>query len=160
LSRFERPVGPFVVAVDESLCIVLRGRDGQTYTITNVDALKAALDDARTFRDVLEAEVERRRAVATAPVPATTSRSDMTTRYAAQAVTVDGYGDIAIVVQPVGEEPNDWPTGAPVAEIPIDGDFTSAADLDHALAGRDLRRVTEWEPAPFGSVATVVEEGP
>jgi hypothetical protein len=56
---FERPVGPFVVAVDDALCIVLRTRDGQVHTITNVDSLKAALDDARSFRDVLEAEAGR-----------------------------------------------------------------------------------------------------
>lgn len=78
-----------------------------------------------------------------------------TDRYAAQAVTVDGYGDPGIVVQPVGEQPNDWPTGDPVAEITIDGDFTSADDLDHALTGAGFERVTEWEPCAFGSAATV-----
>ncbi len=76
-------------------------------------------------------------------------------RYAAQAVTVDGYGDPVIIVQPVGEEPNDGPTGEPIAEITIDGDFTAAADLDHALAGRNLRRIGDWEPCDFGAIATV-----
>jgi hypothetical protein len=79
-------------------------------------------------------------------------------RYAAQAVTVDGQGDYEIIVQPVGDEPNDWPTGDPVAEIPLDGDFTSPADLDHALTIERFERVSEWTPAPFGSIATVTRD--
>jgi hypothetical protein len=61
---FERKVGGMTVAVDGSLCIVLLSR-GVATTVTDVDALKAALDDAREFVKAREAEadVERRRAV-------------------------------------------------------------------------------------------------
>lgn len=64
-ARFEREVAPgFVIAVDESLSIVLRTPE-RTVTITNGDRVKDAIDDARAFRDVLEAdaEAERRRAL-------------------------------------------------------------------------------------------------
>ncbi len=77
----------------------------------------------------------------------------MQQRYAAQAVTVDGYGDPEIVMQEIA--PDGWPFGAPVANVPLDGDFIQAADLDHALTGAGYERVSDWEPAPFGSIAIV-----
>lgn len=51
-ARFEVEVTPdAVIAVDESLCIVLRTPE-RTIVITNVDQLRAALDDAQTFARV------------------------------------------------------------------------------------------------------------
>ena len=70
------------------------------------------------------------------------------TRYAAQAVTVDGYGDPEIVVQPIDGDPdNDWPTGDPIATVIIDGDFTDSADLDHALTASGSRGLPSGSPA-------------
>jgi hypothetical protein len=78
-------------------------------------------------------------------------------RYAAQAVTTAGYGDPEIVVQPIGEKPNDWPTGDPAAALPIPGE---QVDLDAELRTAGYRRVTGREPAEFGWVSTVVRDEP
>jgi len=80
-------------------------------------------------------------------------------RYAAQAVTVDGYGETEIVVQGVDGEPNDWPSGRVVAEIPVDAEHTGTDDLDAMLADAGFTRVTQWTLCTFGVVATVTKEG-
>ena len=56
MSAYERIISPdLTVALDESLCIVLRTPE-RTITVGNVDALKAALDDARTYQQVMDSE--------------------------------------------------------------------------------------------------------
>lgn len=50
--RFERQVAPdLTVAVDDATCIVLRTPE-RTVTVSSVDRLKAALDDARTYAQI------------------------------------------------------------------------------------------------------------
>lgn len=50
MDKFRRQVTPrAAVVVDDSLCIVLRTEGAGPHTITNVDAFKAALDDARVY---------------------------------------------------------------------------------------------------------------
>lgn len=84
----------------------------------------------------------------------------MINRYAAQAVTVDGYGDPAIVIMEIATVPGDGLDGqlGEVDALTIDGDFTAEADLDHALTGAGFTRVSGWEPCDFGSIATVTRE--
>jgi len=54
MATYERIVSPdLTVALDASLCIVLRTPE-RTITVSNVDALKAALDDARTYQGVMD----------------------------------------------------------------------------------------------------------
>jgi hypothetical protein len=49
MGTFERAVSPdLTVAVDDATCIVLRTPE-RTITVTSVDRLKDALDDARTY---------------------------------------------------------------------------------------------------------------
>lgn len=53
-TGFVRPVGALTVAVDDAHCIVLITPDDKQYTISNVEALRNALEDARTYVQIIE----------------------------------------------------------------------------------------------------------
>jgi hypothetical protein len=83
------------------------------------------------------------------------------TRFAAQAVTLDGYGDTEIVVQALdGDDKRGyWAAGPVLATLPITDGHTSTDDLDAALADAGYTRRTPWAVNSFGVTADVVKEG-